>query len=477
MRRILIILFLLSLVTAPTVFAETVLQGDTCTVTADTVIEGNLFALCRTLIVDGVVRGHLYSISAAAQINGSVEGSVYLLGGQAAFAGRFAGNLHFIGGLMQIAPSAQMTAADGSLTALSLSITAAAPVPGSISAAGYQMILNEGVEREVNFWGTALEIDAALNGNVSAQVGSQEVGGAPELLTLLRILAPEMRVVSPGLRLSGDAIIAGTLRYSAPAEADFGRSLPNPVEYIPMQSVVTLPQGQDLPDGFNEWFGRFATELLLSIILGLLVAAVGSRLTSRAADTIGAATGGSLLVGAGSLLLTIPVLAMIIVLSLVVIVALSALRLPAPAFAAGFVISALGIGLTSAFVAFGVFIARMVAAYTVGRWLVRRISRRAKEEEQRFALSMLAGVVLIAALMSLPYVGWLFSVAASFLGTGAVLLTAYRGFRPAAAPTPLRQRSTRASLALPAPPPIAEDAPEAPGMDNLPDGFTWWDES
>ncbi|MBL8132382.1 MAG: hypothetical protein JNL42_11040 [Anaerolineae bacterium] len=476
MRRILIILLLFSLVTASPVFAETVLQGDTCTVTADTIIEGDLFALCRTLIVDGVVRGHLYSVSAAAQINGSVEGSVYLLGGQATFAGSFAGNLHFIGGLMQIAPSAQLTAADGSLTALSLSITAAAPVPGSISAAGYQMILNEEVAREVNFWGTALEIDATLSGDVSAQVGSQDVGGAPELLTLLRILAPEMRVVSPGLRLSDDAIITGTLRYSAPTEADFGRTLPNAVEYLPMQPVVTLPQGRDLPDGFTEWFGRFATELLLSIILGLLVAAVGSRLTSRAADTIGAAPGGSLLVGAGSLLLTIPFLAMVLVLSLVVIVTLSALRLPAPAFTAGFVISVLGIGLTSAFVAFGVFLARMVAAYSVGRWLVRRISRRAKEDEQRFALSMLAGIVLIAALMSLPYVGWLFSVAASFLGTGALLLTVYRGFRPAAVP-PMRQRSARSSLALPAPPPIVEDTPEAPGMDNLPDGFTWWDES
>ncbi|MBK8021587.1 MAG: polymer-forming cytoskeletal protein [Chloroflexi bacterium] len=452
------------------------MQGDTCTVEADTIIEGDLFAVCRTLIVDGTVRGHVFSIAAAAQITGTIEGSLYLLGGQANFAGDLAGNLNFAGGLLQIAPSATLSGDDSSLTTLSLSTAAAAPIPGSLAGAGYQLILEGNVAREVTYWGTALQIDGAIGGDVNVQVGEEDSSGAPELLTVLRILAPDTRVIAPGIRLSEDTEISGTLTYAAPAEADFGRVLPNPVEYQPVHQVVGLPQSEDLPNELTLWLSRFATELLLTAILGLLLAAFGARFAARTADALAESPGRAALVGVGSFLFTVPFLAMVLVFSLIVIFVLSALRLTPLALTLGFVTSISGIALTSTFLTFGLFIARLIAAYALARALVRRIGSRGTEGERPFALIMLIGVILIALLTSLPSVGWLFSGAASLIGTGAALITLFHGFRP---PQPrARPASTGGrTLALPAPPPIADDQTEALGMENLPQGFTWWDDA
>jgi hypothetical protein len=87
----------------------------------------------------------------------------------------------------------------------------------------------------------------------------------------------------------------------------------------------------------------------------------------------------------------------------------------------------------------------------------------------------------LALLFSLPTIGWLLSAVAAFLGLGALL-------NDLQAQMDLRRRPQLArgggQIALPRrsdearhyPPPMLDGGHDAPGMDNLPGGFRWWDD-
>jgi hypothetical protein len=98
-------------------------------------------------------------------------------------------------------------------------------------------------------------------------------------------------------------------------------------------------------------------------------------------------------------------------------------------------------------------------------------------------LSLLIGIALLALLSPLPVIGWIINAFVLFLGLGAVMIGAQgqmRVYRDVGTAMPLRVSPPllprRAENSRPLPPPILDDQPRSVGMENLPEGFTWWDD-
>jgi hypothetical protein len=90
---------------------------------------------------------------------------------------------------------------------------------------------------------------------------------------------------------------------------------------------------------------------------------------------------------------------------------------------------------------------------------------------------LIAGVALLAVLYSLPFIGWLLSAVSAFLGLGALLLVFRSQMRTIRDTPSSRIRLLPRLRDVPQiPPPIIGDSTHTPGMDNLPEGFRWWDD-
>lgn len=475
MRTVLFVMLALFVIIVPTALADDVLQGDRCVIEAGTIHKGDLFALCRTLLVDGEIEGHLYAATAAAQINGKIDGDIYLLGGQTTVSGSVAGSTTFVGALLQFAENSQLTAPMGSVNSLSLStlISSSSSIPGSVTAAGFQLIIDGTVGRSVHFWGTGLAIDGTVTDDVDAQVGGEGTTGAPEFLT---ILTPDARLIPPGLSIGANGRIDGTLRYTGPVPGQIDGTLAHEPEYTPIEPVVALPPTSDLPDALSIWISRLTVELVVALIFAGLLLVAAQRPIVGIADVLVERPRSSILIGLGTFVAIIPVSLMLLLISIVLMIGLAGLRLGTVALLVGFVVNILNVGLASSIIFAGLFLARMIAAYAFGRWILQRVLPLTWQEQRRIVIVMLFGVLLMALLASLPWIGWLLSLLASLIGTGAAIRFIDGRLRQP------RQRPVAQAVAQNpslhtrlVPPPIVEDRSVAPGMEHLPDGFNWWE--
>jgi len=489
MTRILAGLFaLLLLFAAPAVEAREVLQGDQCKIAPTETINNDLFVLCRTLVIDGRVRGNVVGAATTAEINGTVDGDVYLLAGQLSVSGRLGGSLHFVGPAMEITDSGGLDDPSGNLLTASLSTTVAdgAQIPNSIIAAGYQLVLDGTVGGEVNFWGSALQIDGAVSGDVSADVGDTESTGVTELQTFLTLLPIDLTLVRPGLRIGESASIDGRLSYSAPSQGIIEADLANTPVYTPVIvqpdlvqiAAITEPEdaGREIGVFLRQVLREFASlafvgALALLITPGAMQALLRS-LTSRPLPSLG--------LGLLTFIASFPMLVILALLSLLVIFALGLLQLGDFTVAGAALLIVADASFASVFYFVAIFVTRVLACLWLGRFIIRMLRSRVGTSVSVY-VELLVGCLVLAFLFSLPVVGWLISALSAFLGLGAILthLQSYfdtrRRLSTVRVTTPVRLPS-RSEDARHYPPPMLDSGSHRPGMDNLPEGFHWWGE-
>jgi hypothetical protein len=77
---------------------------------------------------------------------------------------------------------------------------------------------------------------------------------------------------------------------------------------------------------------------------------------------------------------------------------------------------------------------------------------------------------------SLPLIGWLLSAISAFLGLGALLLIIRGQVRVMRDAPGTRIRLLPRLREIPEIPLMVGDSTQPPGMDNLPEGFRWWED-
>lgn len=476
LRRLVIgFLLLLLLGNIQIAFAHDVFQGDQCAITADQHLTGNVFVLCRALTISGTIDGDLFGGGSTILIDGTVNGSLYLVGGQLDISGTVGKDIHFAGGAITLMPEARLLDDQSDLLTLSLSTEIEdARIPGSLTSASYQLVINAPVEREVSFWGSALSINDTVNGNVTATVGDPASTGVTELRTLFGFLPFGVELINPGLRVSENGMINGQLRYSGPAEGEFAVTLPRPPEYTPFTTQADLISPEkSFAESLRDYLAQAIREVVSLALIGVVGLLVIPRTLQAPIYSLRVRPLPSLGVGLLTFMISFPLFFVVVpLLGAVLVLLLLLLGLGDLALIAGAIVLVLDLGGAGVFYFVAIFISRVVVCIALGRFFVRLVLGDRPERIMTF-VSLLTGVVVLALITSLPYIGFVVNALAAFFGLGAMLMLIQREIDLAreavVTPEPIHPE-----LARQLPPPVIDDKPLGPGMDNLPEGFHWW---
>jgi cytoskeletal protein CcmA (bactofilin family) len=450
--------------------ARQILQADQCMVPTDESIKGNLFVTCRTLTIEGTVEGDVIGAAATSSIMGTIEGSIYLLGGQLDVFGTIAGDLHFAGPVLHIHSGANLLYGD--VFSFTLSTESEETIAGNVVAAGYELVLEGDVGREVSFWGTALTIAGEVRGDVDASVGDPQSTGVAELRALLTPAG--VALTNPGLYITDQGMVNGQLTYTGPVEGEILAELPHePVfqQVITQTDLTTLTEGDNFAHNVGVYFSVVLYDFITLSLIGIIALLVAPRALQAPIPTLRMRPLPSLGVGLIAFILSWAVILVILLLSAAVVGLFLLLQLRDLTLISALLLAVLdfsGIGL---YAVIAVFITRVIVALALGRFIVRRLFGN---DTSRGALifSLLLGIVILALFASLPLVGWLINAMALFLGLGAILTLLQEELEKArAAPMTVPTDSVEARQV---PPPMVDDRPSEPGRENLPEGFKWW---
>lgn len=367
-------LFLVTVLAAGSASAATFRSGERIVVPQGEVVDDDLYAFGQSILIEGEVRGDVVAFGAEVRVPGHVRGDLISASREMRLEGRVDGSIRSAGGELTLAGQVGKDAVIAGGTA---DLAQGATVAGDVAVAGGKARLLGSVGRDVRAASEELVIDGAVRGSVQAQA---------ERLTI------------------GDrASLNGTLKYSSPREAPIpaGARVGN-VDWQPVEGQAPGPV-------------RFALGWLrLSVgflALGLLALLVAPKLTRSAPATLRARPWRSLGIGT---------------------VALVAAPL------AGAALFGLGLLLGGWWLAILFFAALLIAVslsfptvgLLVGDLLVGR------RVHVRLAAALAIGVVLLALVIKVPFIGALAVLAAMLFGLGALLLAAWR-LRQAPSPAPI----------------------------------------
>ena len=481
-RRIIIVLLALLMLPVGSATALDVLAGNQCRVPRDETLPGTLVVLCRNFLLEGNIEGDLLLAAVSASLEGSVEGNVYLLAGELDLRGRVGGDMVFVGPVLRIQPTARFDDSRSNLISASLSTSLAEGVTltGSLYGLGYQLLLDGSVQRELAWAGQALRLGGAVGGNIDVQVGDSRDPVPVELGTLLSLFRFGMQLEPRGLVVSEAASLGGRLRYSAPFPADIRITPPLQVVYTqlntaPEYAAARLVETSPALD-LATWLLTVARELFTILLVGLVLLrllphplqAPLHHLRFSPLPCLGAGVVGSLLAS---------VLWLVLFLLLVVASALLAAAGLGQLSGIGLLaIAVFNIGGGGIITFLLLHAARILVALALGRALLYLLLRRSSRESTT-RQELLTGALPVALLVTLPTLGGLANALVLVTGCGAISLALWHMRSPA---TRMRQP---AALPAPLPRPVDHDAlpvidlgREAPGMQNLPEGFNWWED-
>jgi cytoskeletal protein CcmA (bactofilin family) len=480
--------FLLMLAASP-VAARDIRQGDQCRITVDEVIVGDLFVLCRTLEIEGEVQGNLIGAATTATIAGRINGSLYLLAGQLIVNGVVADSVHFVGPILELGANTRLSNANGDVLALSLGTTIerGAQIPDALIAAGYQLTIEGNVGGDTHFWGNALRVAGAIEGDIDASVGDSQSLGVAEVQALLTVLPFNVDLERPGLRVDQDAEIQGQLRYSAPSEGIINSPLAEPAQFTMVSPQPDLAQiaaiAEEPEDAGRELilFGnRILSEFITLGIIGLFLLRFVPSIMPSLTRTLSFRVVPNLGVGFTAAFLSVPVWLLSLFVGGLILWLVLMLRLSELSLVAAVLLSAFNLVLGILFYVVIVFVSRLVMCMWIGRWLLRRFSRTVGGRSAPY-IQLLLGTAILAFLSALPTIGWWLSLLLAFAGLGWLIANGQSVLQFAPIMAGRRVESPRilptgSQEARQYPPPLLRDG-TAPGMDNLPSGFRWWDES
>lgn len=368
-------------------------------------IKGDLIAMGNTIIIEpgGVVEGDLMAGGQVIEISGDIQGDV-----------RVGGAVISVMGEAQIGED--LVAAGYSLEQARDAI-----VGGDILLYGSQVQLSGEVAGDATVGvSTAFLMNGAVNGDLNVDISDPQQAPPFNFFSLIPGM-PAVPTLPGGFKIMEEARIEGDLSYISPESVD-----------IPAGAVVGAVTHNEPPEpeepvrreptaaekGFR-WFVNLLQSLASMLVVGLFTAWVFPNFVSSGASTLRDKPLPSLLWG----VVTIIAFIFLIFLVVVVIVALSVILglitlgdlLSVTVSAGGIIISSLIWTFKLAFS----YLSKIVVAALVGALILSPI--KPDWAEGRY-WPLVLGVILVAILIAIPYLGVLFNILVVLFGLGAIWL-------------------------------------------------------
>ena len=352
-------LIALLLVVPGSALAATVTTGDAVTIGAQEVIDDDVYLFGDVVTISGLIRGDAVVFCREAIIDGTIDGSLLVFAEDIRIGGDIAGTAR--GGANSIIFSGT-TGRDFMMAANTLSISG--KVSQDLFGAANRIAVTGSIGRNILASMRHLFINAPVGGNIDAYTSNFVVGPRA-------VLSGSVTYTSSNeASVDSSAIVSGQLKRLDP----------------PSEQAVFRP-------GWSVW--RFIRPILSLLALALLMILVFPRFTAGTAAMIGEKPGAS--AGYGALLILVAPLAALVLLITVI----------------GIPIGIMSMLLYGALL----YTARVFAGYYLAKLFFNRISK-----ELHPVWIALCGVLVLALLIKIPYLGWFINLAAVIFASGALLL-------------------------------------------------------
>lgn len=439
--RLVCVLALLGLALAfivPTAQAAEFQAGEQVIITANQVIPEDLYLSGNDIIVDGVIQGDLIASGSVITVNGVVEGDLVAAASSIILNGKVGDDVRAASAAMTVGGQASV-GGDLIYAGYSLETKPGSQVSGEIISFTGQAYLAGEVTQDAKVNSGALLLLGKIGGSLDVQVGA--AANKPSFNPMQGV--PNMPAIPPvpgGFTLGESAAIAGNLVLTSPEAND--AAIPAGQVQGNIQRIVAAPDKAAAevartpqPSPALVWLFSNLRRLVSLIVVGLLMIWLLPAWIKRPAESLRARPWPSLGYGLVTALLFPPVIGLLIVVLVLVVLFFAALTLGS----LGGSIAWLGIAfLITVLVAFGLILAyftKLVVSYLSGRWVLSRI-RPDLAEKPIWAL--MVGILILAALLSIPFLGGAINIVITLLGLGTLWLLWQERSRPqpAAAETP-----------------------------------------
>lgn len=388
--------------------------GENVTIGEDEVVQDDLYITGDTMIVKGRVVGDVVASGRMILIEGVVEGDLIAAAQAIVITGEVTDDVRIAGMTLKLGPEARI-GDDVFVAGFSFESEAGSRVQGKTGVTGFQAVLGgehlQGVEASL----VGLRVAGLVGGDVDATVESE---AGPAWWTRFMSSPVPLPLVEPGLTVTDEARIDGDLVYKSAAEANVGSKAS-----IAGSISRTAPSRE--PEVTPTWSDRLATGVRWLVVLLLL----GSTLLWLFPDKV-AGVAGTLserpMASLGWGLVTLfgfPVaMLLVLVLTAVLTMAFGMLSL-GPAVALVLVLGlltelALGAKLWVALF----YLAPIAFAFAIGK---RLLNPDGATEKNRY-LGLLVGLLALAVVALIPWLGWVIRIAVIVVGLGAGTLWSVR---------------------------------------------------
>ncbi len=463
------------------------MRGDRCEVGVNDVINDDFYFFCRILDVRGTINGDLVGIASSVTIHASarVAGDVWVGGGELVVAGKVGDDVRFGGVSLVISNQARLASPRIDVIAVALNTVIApdAVLPGDLLVFGYQAQIDGTIGGDVDFVGEALLINGEVLGTVDAEVGDSRRNTDVPSLPFYNVTFSD-----PGLRIAPDARIEGDLYYDAAS--------PSVIPIRAVQGRLRFQQtgGQpditraERPDDAAQILSDYLLTSFRDVVTMILLGAVGMRfapdIVRQPAIQVRRRTVPTIGWGLLTFMLSIPIIITVFVLGLILVLLLYLLSLSELMLMVG-----AGVLIATAVLVGGIsfllfFMGRLVISFMFGYIIYRYVLNLVEPGTYRRWMEMLVVGAAVYALMinvPLPALGITMELVTVLSGIGAVVMYMRQRllesnlFAPQTAAVDITDATPLLSVSTPVQAHKPESVPP-PGMENLPEGFTGFDE-
>lgn len=426
---LLALLALLVMTFATPVLAFENREGGNITIGADEVVEDDLYLFADTATINGTIKGDLIFFGSVLTLNGTVEGDL-MAAGQAIIINGTVGDDVRVGGAAILVGENAKIADDLLFGGASLETKAGSTIGGDVALGGAQGLLAGDVSGNLMVGAGGLELRGRVGGNVKAYVDSPEEGGPPPGMYLqqMPITIPS---VPAGLTISSTAKIEGELEYTAT------KDLPIPAGIVAGEIQRVLPTVAEkakeptMAEKAGQWSLDLLRRIVALILVGLLMVWLLPALVTNLSEKVRTQVWPSLGWGVLAYAAFFFVLLLVFIVMILLAVIFGALTLGGLSAAVVFIGILALFALILGFVLTTSYLVMVVAGQLLGKLIFQAFKSDLAEHR---VWPMVVGVILVAILVSLPYIGWLFKFIIIFFGLGALWLLGRQALaKPAAA--------------------------------------------
>ena len=412
--RLLVFMSLLLFIFVPPAMAFEGRGDDNVTIEAGELVEDDLYVGTNKFVLDGTIKGDLVVAASEIVINGTVEGDLLAVGQFVEINGIVADDTRIGAAAIEMGEGAEI-GGDLIVAGYSLHGKSGSLVSQDLVFAGFQALLAGDVNEDVWVGVNSLQVNGRIAGNITAEVGGED-SAPPVNPYQFTPGVPAMPVVPSGLTVGDAAEIGGDFTYRSPQSFDIpSNAIEGDVDFT--QETVSMDNASQPSTGQAVWrhVRRFITLALIGTLLIWQAPSFVTRLSEQLREKPVPSLGWGALVYFG-----VPVIVLVLIVAAILLAILfGSLQFGNLGSAVVFVMLAVVFAFMVVFVLVLLYLTKIIVGYFVGHQILQRVSPALADTPY---WPLLLGLLLVVAVIALPWLGGLVNWIIAIVGVGALWL-------------------------------------------------------